>query len=56
MELLGSCTADFVPSKKQDRTPKIQKPEPGGEPVRISEGRFWLVNLDGRECDVLEEG
>ena len=36
--------------------PKIQIPEPGGEPVRISEGRFWLVNLDGREGDVLEEG
>ena len=36
--------------------PKIQIPEPGGDPVRISEGRFWLVNLDGREGDVLEEG
>ena len=36
--------------------PKIQIPEPGGEPVRITEGKFWLVNLDGAEGDVLEPG
>ena len=36
--------------------PPIQIPEPGGEPVRISEGKFWLVNLDGSEGDVLDQG
>ncbi len=36
--------------------PKIQIPEPGDEPVRITEGKFWLVNLDGAEGDVLGQG
>ncbi len=36
--------------------PKIQIPEPGAEPVRITEGKFWLVNLDGAEGDVLGQG
>ncbi len=36
--------------------PKIQIPEPGAEPVRITEGKFWLVNLDGAEGDVLAQG
>ena len=36
--------------------PKIQIPEPGAEPVRITEGKFWLVNLDGNEGDVLDQG
>ncbi len=36
--------------------PAIQIPEPGDEPVRITEGKFWLVNLDGGEGDVLEQG
>lgn len=31
-------------------------PLPGAEPVRISEGKFWLVNLDGPEGDVLGVG
>lgn len=31
-------------------------PIPGGEPVRISEGKFWLVNLSGPEGDVLGVG
>lgn len=31
-------------------------PAPGGEPSRISEGKFWLVNLDGPEGDVLGVG
>lgn len=31
-------------------------PLPGAEPVRISEGKFWLVNLDGAEGDVLGVG
>jgi len=30
MELLGSCTADFIPSKKQHRKQRLQKPEPVG--------------------------
>src|SRR5690606_20455933 len=28
-------------------------PAPGGDPVRITEGKFWLVNLNGPEGDVL---
>ncbi len=36
--------------------PKIQIPEPGAEPVRITGGKFWLVNLDGSEGDVLGQG
>ena len=31
-------------------------PGPGAEPVRISEGKFWLVNLSGPEGDVLGAG
>ncbi len=31
-------------------------PAPGAEPVRISEGKFWLVNLQGPEGDVLGVG
>jgi cytochrome b6-f complex iron-sulfur subunit len=31
-------------------------PAPGGDPVRISEGKFWLVNLTGPEGDVLGVG
>ena len=36
--------------------PAIQVPKPGAEPVRITEGKFWLVNLDGAEGDVLGQG
>jgi cytochrome b6-f complex iron-sulfur subunit len=31
-------------------------PLPGADPVRISEGKFWLVNLAGSEGDVLGVG
>jgi cytochrome b6-f complex iron-sulfur subunit len=31
-------------------------PQPGAEPVRISEGKFWLVNLQGGQGDVLGVG
>ena len=31
-------------------------PAPSAEPVRISEGKFWLVNLSGPEGDVLGAG
>lgn len=31
-------------------------PAPGGDPVRITEGKFWLVNLNGPEGDVLGVG
>lgn len=31
-------------------------PQPGGEPYRVSEGKFWLVNLAGAEGDVLGAG
>ena len=31
-------------------------PQPGAEPVRISEGKCWLVNLTGPEGDVLGVG
>ena len=31
-------------------------PVPGAEPVRITEGKFWLVNLSGPEGDVLGVG
>jgi len=31
-------------------------PLPGAEPVRITEGKFWLVNLTGPEGDVLGVG
>lgn len=29
-----------------------QIPDPGGTPVRVPEGRFWLVNLEGSQGDV----
>ena len=31
-------------------------PSPGADPVRISEGKFWLSNLDGPQGDVLGAG
>ena len=31
-------------------------PQPGAEPYRVSEGKFWLVNLAGAEGDVLGAG
>lgn len=31
-------------------------PRPGTDPVRIPEGKFWLVNLNGPEGDVLQAG
>ncbi len=31
-------------------------PRPGSDPVRIPEGKFWLVNLNGPEGDVLQAG
>jgi|SoiMethySBSTD1v2_1073268.scaffolds.fasta_scaffold948455_1 cytochrome b6-f complex iron-sulfur subunit len=31
-------------------------PGPGADPVRVSEGKFWLVNLNGPEGDVLGVG
>lgn len=31
-------------------------PDSGADPVRISEGKFWLKNLDGPEGDVLGVG
>jgi len=31
-------------------------PAPSADPVRISEGKFWLVNLNGPEGDVLGAG
>lgn len=31
-------------------------PQPGADPVRISEGKFWLVNLQGAQGDVLGVG
>ncbi len=31
-------------------------PSPGDDPVRITEGKFWLVNLNGPEGDVLGVG
>ncbi|MCK9520583.1 MAG: ubiquinol-cytochrome c reductase iron-sulfur subunit [Dehalococcoidia bacterium] len=36
--------------------PKGAIPQPGGEPYRVSEGKFWLVNLAGAEGDVLDAG
>lgn len=35
---------------------KSRIPKPGDDPVRISEGKFWLVNLQGQEGDVLGAG
>jgi cytochrome b6-f complex iron-sulfur subunit len=31
-------------------------PDAGTDPVRISEGKFWLVNLRGNQGDVLSQG
>lgn len=31
-------------------------PRPGSEPVRVPEGKFWLVNLQGTEGDVFGVG
>jgi cytochrome b6-f complex iron-sulfur subunit len=31
-------------------------PPPGADPVRVSEGKFWLVNLQGNQGDVLGIG
>ncbi|WP_322817903.1 ubiquinol-cytochrome c reductase iron-sulfur subunit [Tepidiforma sp.] len=31
-------------------------PRPGSDPVRVPEGKFWLVNLNGPEGDVLQAG
>jgi cytochrome b6-f complex iron-sulfur subunit len=31
-------------------------PAPGADPVRVSEGKFWLVNLQGAQGDVLGVG
>ena len=36
--------------------PANRIPAPGTEPVRISEGKFWLLNLEGTQGDVLEDG
>lgn len=35
---------------------KARIPKPGEEPSRISEGKFWMVNLQGSEGDVLGVG
>ncbi|MBI2767001.1 MAG: Rieske 2Fe-2S domain-containing protein [Chloroflexi bacterium] len=35
---------------------KARMPAPGDEPVRISEGKFWLSNLVGAQGDVLGVG
>lgn len=31
-------------------------PPPGADPVRISDGKFWVVNLEGAQGDVLNVG
>lgn len=36
--------------------PAAQIPGAGEEPVRVSDGKFWLVNLLGDQGDVLGEG
>lgn len=36
--------------------PANRVPRPGDEPVRDSDGKFWLVNLQGPEGDVLGVG
>lgn len=36
--------------------PPNQIPSPGQDPVRISEGKFFLVNLEGSQGDVLGAG
>ncbi|MEO8540936.1 MAG: Rieske 2Fe-2S domain-containing protein [bacterium] len=35
---------------------KSRIPVPGADPVRITEGKFWLVNLTGAQGDVLGVG
>lgn len=35
---------------------KAQIPQPGADPARISEGKFWLSNLQGAQGDVLGVG
>jgi cytochrome b6-f complex iron-sulfur subunit len=36
--------------------PRGQVPRPGDDPVRITDGNFWLVNLLGNQGDVLQVG
>jgi cytochrome b6-f complex iron-sulfur subunit len=36
--------------------PKVSIPPVGTDPVRVSEGKFWLVNLQGTQGDVLGAG
>jgi len=36
--------------------PAALVPRPGQEPVRVSQGKFWLSNLSGDEGDVFERG
>lgn len=36
--------------------PSNRIPAPGSAPVRISEGKFYIVNLQGSQGDVLEAG
>ncbi|MGE5596289.1 MAG: ubiquinol-cytochrome c reductase iron-sulfur subunit [Hyphomicrobiales bacterium] len=36
--------------------PKAVVPQPGADPARVSEGKFWLSNLNGSEGDVLGAG
>lgn len=36
--------------------PASSIPRPGAEPVRVPEGKFWLVNLQGTEGDVFGVG
>lgn len=35
---------------------KNRVPSPGDDPVRVSEGKFWIVNLQGAQGDVLGVG
>ena len=35
---------------------KARVPKPSADPERVSEGKFWLVNLQGAEGDVLGAG
>ena len=48
------------PCRRPDRFKKLlaaaRIPLPGTGPVRISEGKFWLVNLEGPEGDVAGVG
>lgn len=36
--------------------PRSLIPPPGADPVRITDGKFWLVNLEGAQGDVLGVG